>query len=90
MLVSTNGSVLSGDECSKPPQHAIINCLNRKNTAAVPSAENVSAYAGRLCNALSADIHGASWDTNAVQLSDELSDLDRCVLEGLCKRMGLL
>jgi hypothetical protein len=64
--------------------------LKGQNAGTVPSAQDVSAYAGRLYNTLSADIHGASWDTNAVQLSDELSDLDRCVLEGLCKRLGLL
>ena len=55
-----------------------------------PSADDVSDYAVTLYATLSKEIHGTPWDTNAVQISDQLKSLDRCVVIELCKKMGIM
>ena len=55
-----------------------------------PSSDEVSKFANDLYGTLSNQIHGSPWDIDAVQLSDQLTDLERCVLEGLCKELEIL
>ena len=59
-------------------------------TANPPSLDEISDFATNLYGTLSNQIHGSPWEIDAVQFSDQLDEVDRCVLEGVCKDLGVL
>lgn len=73
-------------------QDIIKICLRNSdpNAPNAPSDVEVSNYARKLYGTLSNQIHGSPWEADFVELSDQLSTLDRCVVMGLCKDFGLL
>jgi hypothetical protein len=64
-----------------------MQCLAKANKPNTPT--DVKEYLTNLYVTLSEDIHGAPWSINAVQLSDELSSLDKCFLDKVMVRMGI-
>ncbi len=69
---------------------AIEGCLITHQSKLNPTGKDISEYAEKLYGSLSSDIHGTPWSTNAVQLSSDLSPMDRCVMLGLFKEMGIV
>lgn len=74
------------DELKRTIKDCFVN--NKINMA--PTGKDISKYAETLYGSLSSDIHGTPWSTNAVQLSSDLSPMDRCVMLGLFKEMGIV
>ena len=58
--------------------------------ATPPSLDEISDFATNLYGTLSNQIHGSPWEIGAVQFSDQLAEVDRCVLERVCKDLGVL
>ena len=78
-------------------QIIILTCLSTlgPNAPSAPSPDEVprartKAYSADLYSTLSNPVQGVPWEGDAVELSDELSPLDRCVMMGLCRDFGLL
>ena len=63
----------------------ISDCLSNQK-----STQTVSKCAVNLYGDLSNEIHGSPWDLNAIQISDQLDALDKCILEKICREMGIL
>jgi hypothetical protein len=72
-------------------QNVIKDCMMKHNPKATPpSLDEISDFATNLYGTLSNQIHGSQWEIGAVQFSDQLAEVDRCVLEGVCKDLGVL
>ena len=63
----------------------ISDCLSNQK-----STQTVSKCAVKLHGDLSNKIHGSPWDLNAIQISDQLDALGKCILEKICREMGIL
>ncbi len=66
----------------------VSDCLTAESRAA--DAQDISDYASQLYGTLSLSMHGSPWETDIIEFSEELSKLDRCVLERICKEMLIL
>ena len=66
-----------------------MDCLDKENKIQSPSPTVVEQYLTNLYSTLSQDIHGAPWNINAVELSDQLKAVDKCFLDKVLVRMGI-
>jgi hypothetical protein len=66
---------------------ALVNAI--KNCANVDTPQEISEFAAKLFSTLSKDIHGSPWDTQAIRLSDDLNDVEKCILKDVLVAMNL-
>ena len=85
-LTSPSGMPLSGTPegtLTKALVSAIKKCAN------VSRADEISDCAVKLFATLSKDIHGSPWDTQAIRLSDDLNQAEKCILKDVLVAMNL-
>jgi hypothetical protein len=81
----------SGMKLSGTPEGELTNVLVSaiKKCANVNTEKEISDSAVKMFSTLSKDIHGSPWDTQAIRLSDDLDDMQKCILKDVLVAMKL-
>ena len=65
-------------------------CVRDTVTSCHTGTSNITPVLQNLFNTLSNEIHGQPWSTNTILIDDSLPQQDKCIIEKLCRHMGLL